>query len=545
MTLVKTFGARLLLAPAILLLILGSSAFAGKRPNRARRIPVRIAFDKFEPQLGPNQTLEIRTRVLDSEDRDMSKARVMWKVVQGSATLVELRMPNKTDVLITSAARIPEDSVLTLQAETGRASAELVLKLHNPEPAEIVFPEGNRVELPVQGNKTIKAYVLDSRGNRINDADLTWALADPDHESFVLVGGNVNKDGVNTVQISWLGGKADLKTPSEVKLIAKSGKEGRGIVKIDYKAPKAEITKLNAEPKTIVIRPGETQNVQITLRGEDERVLKVEPNDIKAEIVDESARSFIKVAVQDGKTVNLMGGYGDPKSPPPDVLNTALLIRVGSGLSSIPITYQRNAATVTWDILPPKIVGANYGRGIMSNYYCIEVTIHNHSGADLALAGLQFDGEIDRPNTSYTTVHGSLARRELTHPRTMTLAIVDSVGSLMTGFLPFFHNINHANNFSNFIALTSNPIAKGLERVWKDPVPDEMARLEKDVLHDDKIVPNASIFRTKIFVPKRALFQNNDPRRDNLKEVRRELGMLWLLGYKFQKGPVEALSTSR
>jgi hypothetical protein len=543
MTVAKIFDARLLVWAAILLLILSSSAIAGKRPNRPRRAPARIAFDKSDPQLGPNQSLEIRTTVMDAQGRGLPTARVMWKVVQGPATLVELRMPNATDVLIISATRIPEDSVITLRAEAGRASAELVVKLHNPEPSEIVFPDGNKIELPVQGHKTIKAYVLDSRGNRINDAEITWSLADPDHESFVLVGQNVNKDGVNSVQISWLGGKADLKTPSEVKVIARSGKEAHGVVRIDYKAPKPEITKLSAEPKTIAIRPGETQNVQITLRGEDERILKVEPSDIKAEIVDESARSFIKVAVQDGKTIALLGGYGDPKSPPPDVLNTALLVRVGSGLSSIPITYRRNAATVTWDILPQKIVGANYGRGIMSNYYCIEVTIHNHSGADLALAGLQFDGEIDRPNTSYTTVHGSLARRELTHPRTMTLAIVDSVGSLMTGFLPFFHNINHANNFSNLIALTSNPIAKGLERVWKDPVPDEMARFEKDVLHDDKIIPNASIFRTKIFVPKRALFENGDPARDDLKKVRKELGVLWLLGYKFQKGPVEALGS--
>ena len=76
-------------------------------------------------------------------------------------------------------------------------------------PAEIVFPSTNKLELPVQGHITIQAYVLDSHGNRLN-ADIDWNLADPDHEAFVLVGPNVNTAGVNSVELTWLGGRADL-----------------------------------------------------------------------------------------------------------------------------------------------------------------------------------------------------------------------------------------------------------------------------------------------------------------------------------------------
>ena len=147
--------------------------------------------------------------------------------------------------------------------------------------------------------------------------------------------------------------------------------------------------------------------------------------------------------------------------------------------------------------------------------------------------------EVGRPNTSYAIVHGSLARRKLTHPRTMTLAIIDGLGSLMTGFNPFFHNTNHAKNFSQFIDILSNPLAKGLDKAWKDAYPDELSRLEQDVLHDDKIIPSAATFKTRIFVPKRSLFTNKqETEREDFDKVRSKLGTLWVMGYKFQKGPI-------
>src|SRR5215471_15138474 len=130
------------------------------------------------------------------------------------------------------------------------------------EAVQILFLDGNKRELPVQGHATIKASVYDARGNRLNNADIEWQLADPDNEAFVLVGRNVKKDGVNSVDLTWLGGRADLKLPTDIKLIARSGPTARGVVTIEYKAPVPETVKLSVESKQIVIQPGQSKDVE-------------------------------------------------------------------------------------------------------------------------------------------------------------------------------------------------------------------------------------------------------------------------------------------
>ena len=265
---------------------------------------------------------------------------------------------------------------------------------------------------------------------------------------------------------------------------------------------------------------------------------------------DVNARKFLLVTT-DKQTVTVIALEGDEQNPTPPTLRTALVITAKgkSKKTVVPLTYLRDLANIDWTILPSNIVGDNYGRTIRKDYYCVEVTIQNNSDSDLAVAALRFvrqGDEIGRPNTSYTTAHGSLARRKLTHPRTMTLAIIDAAGSLLTGFNPFFHNLNHAKNYSQFIDILSNPLAKGLEKAWKDPYPDELARFEQDVLHDDKMIKANDTLKTKIFVPRRGLcFEKPDGKCDTLKEVRDALGKLELRAYKFQRGPVVSVATSR
>lgn len=417
---------------------------------------------------------------------------------------------------------------------------------HTQEPtaAQILFPGGKRVELPINGRETIRAYVHDKEGNRLRTAEIKWAPADPDHNAFVFVAPNVNKDGLNSVDVSWLPGKPEIKTPSEIKLVARSG-EAAEIVIINYKPAKLEKVVVSLEPKQIFIGPGQSATVEVTARGEDQRVIKIEESE--ASIGDELARKYI-TAFADKKTITIVGMYGDPKSPPDTLVRSVLVVKVAGGLATIPVIYQRDPAVVDWDIIPPNIVGDNYGRTIKNDFYCIEVTIQNNSGSDLALAGLRFyNGEFYRPTAGFGIVRGSLAKRKLTHPRSMTLAIVDSVGSLMTGFNPFFHNANHGKNFSNIIDIVSNPLAKGLEKTWKDPYPDEVARFEQDVLRDDKIIPNGGVFKTRIFVPKRSVFPSTEQAqfKNDLAKVRKELGSLWVLGYKFEKGAIHNIGSSR
>jgi hypothetical protein len=552
MTINRRFPHSVLALSIVLSLAVTNSALSPKRARAIKRTPARIVFDKSDVQLGPNQTVEVKAQVLDANNKPIINAKIEWTPPGGAQSAIVVRPVDKagTDVLITTQGGNSPTASVTLHAQSGRASGDLTIHLQDVAPAEIVFPDGSKVDLLVRGTQTIRAYVLDANGNRIPTADVIWNLADPDHEAFVLVGQNVNKAGVNSVNISWLAGKADLKTPTEVKLVARSGSKARGIITIAYKATKAEVTTISLDPGALMLGPGDSKTVKATVLGEDKRVLK---NDVKAEIADQDARKYITVVV-DNQTITVLGSDGDPKSSPPPLLRTALIVSTDTSAATIPVIYQRDPASIDWTIVPPRIVGDNYGRTIMKDYYCIEVTIQNNSGSDLALAGLRFvtgkgEMQVGRPNTSYAIVHGSLARRKLTHPRTMTLAIIDGLGSLMTGFNPFFHNVNHAKNFSQFIDILSNPLAKGLDKAWKDAYPDELARLEQDVLHDDKIIPNASTFKTRIFVPKRSLFTNNENNdkkdRENLVKVREKLGTLWVMGYKFQKGPILGMGSQK
>ena len=119
----------------------------------------------------------------------------------------------------------------------------------------------------------------------------------------------------------------------------------------------------------------------------------------------------------------------------------------------------------------------------------------------------------------------------------MTLAIVDGVGTLMTGFNPFFHNEAHAKNYSQFIDIISNPLQNGVEKAWKDPVPDELARFEENVLRDDKLIPKDQDLKVTVFVPKRAVFFRSGEMkyRDDPVFVKRKLGTLEVLGYEFKR----------
>ena len=287
-----------------------------------------------------------------------------------------------------------------------------------------------------------------------------------------------------------------------------------GVFTVHYKPASTPTYKVSFDDdkKEMRVGPGDSDSVKVTVKGDKEAVVDIKPS---AEIADETGKQYITVTVgSDKKTITIVGLYGDDPKSAPTSIYTSLVVRAGGGVATIPVIYQRDAAS-----------------------------IENNSGSDLALAGLRFvtkEGEMEgRPNTSYAIVHGSLARRKLTHPRTMTLAIIDGLGSLMTGFNPFFHNTNHAKNFSQFIDILSNPLAKGLDKAWKDAYPDELTRLEQDVLHDDKIIPNAGTFKTRIFVPKRSLFTNEQKtEREDLDKVRSKLGKLWVMGYKFQKGPI-------
>ena len=426
----------------------------------------------------------------------------------------------------------------TVSTQSGTAFA-MMIRMDDSDPAEIIFPEGKKVELPVGGKVIVRAYVLDKRGNRMRGRMLNWRLAKADQEAFVYVGRSTEVDGVYSVELVWRPAPPDLQAPAEVELLVTTGTVV-AVLSVEYKKVAVEEYEIVFDKNAVELQPGSSTTVKVTVKSKkDGRIL--DKVDISASVADEAAAKLVKVVGPDkDKNLTLIGLYGDLQTPP--LIKTAVVVKAVGAVATLPVTYRRDSVTTSWEILPPKIVGDNYGRTIKSDYYCIEVMVQNNSGSDVALAGLVFDlNGRTRPVTTYATVNGSLAKRKLTHPRALTIGIIDGVGSLMTGFNPFFHNASHAANYSQFIDILSNPFAKGVASVWKDSYPDELSRFQQDVLKDDKIVANGMTFKTKAFFPKRVLFKNGDPDRDNFEEVRRRLGQLVVIGFKLQ-GPAQNLS---
>ena len=210
---------------------------------------------------------------------------------------------------------------------------------------------------------------------------------------------------------------------------------------------------------------------------------------------------------------------------------------------------------IMWSVIPDKIVGQNYGRTIERNYYCVELVIGNNTGYSLQIVSVGFavpltDAELlneawakagssrsasskageakglkDRddqknaeaeklphstrflriPNSSYRMTRGSLESRHLLYPRSLVLGTITALGPIFTGFTPYFHNVNHRSNFSEFINIFSNPLEKGLELVWPDPRDAQRNRFDDQILRDGLILANNISTRSMVFFPKTLL----------------------------------------
>jgi hypothetical protein len=398
--------------------------------------------------------------------------------------------------------------------------------------------------LPVGGKRTVTVTaVLDEHQNEIPGAKakVTWQL-DPKFKPFIYMG---PQEGAS-VDIVWLAGSPELEAPSQVPVIATYEKISR-VVMVKYGSAVPIDNTLTTDKSEIQVVPGQSQTFTVTVNKNDDSHAAIPKISIKTTLGPkaENPEDYLTVTSDDDKkTVTVTGKYGNPTKPTPLIFS--LGVKAAGAMNIVAVRYVYAPVKVIWDVVPPNIVGDNYGRTIKNDYYCIEVTVQNFSGDDVALAGFTFhmrDAANPRPATSYSTAHGSLARRKLTYPRTIILAAISAAGQLMTGFNPFFHNVQHAKNFSQFIDVISNPLEKGLTLVWPDAYPDELARFEQDVLKDDKVIPSGGTFKTKIFIPKRDVFPTSEyGDKKNLDDVRNNLGNLEIFGYKFQRGTYQTLT---
>lgn len=528
--------------------VLTASAAPRSRPRPVKRQVEKIVFTPADPILRPGKSIVLKATPMDANDNPIKSAKVEWVLPKEAEELVSLSKPiNGADpntvvlVGLTPASGPPAATSVKIQATSGSASAELVLR-YASDPTEITFAH-DAIDVVPGTKQTIVASVRDAAGNEIHGLNVSWKLADKKFEDLVFLGPPVNNAKTNSIDVVWLA-EAGQNSVKQVPLIARVG-QASGVATINYKPKEKSGSKLvfldgNEETSEVSVTPREKKKIKAVVRSKDGTTL----TDAKIECdLSEGDRTFISLNTKTKGEVTFEGLGGDLDT----IKHTIVLpCRTDNADAVVVVRYEAGIVETEWAILPPKIVGDNYGRAITSNYYCIEVTINNNSGSDLALAGLRFVNpheDVSRPVASYNTVHGTLAKRKALHPRSLTLAVVGGLGTLLTGFNPFFHDANHAKNYSQFIDILSNPLRSGLEKGWPDTYPDEVARFEQDVLRDDKIIPTDTIFKTKVFVPKRALFRNDQKEREDLDTVRTKLGILQILGYQFQKGPVRPLRT--
>jgi hypothetical protein len=411
---------------------------------------------------------------------------------------------------------------------------------------------------------TVKAFVRDEQGTPLPNVEIKWNIIDKKLEEYVSLGAPVNDPTNNEITIFGLFGDPKSKTPKPdtVPVVARYKTINgtiENILVVHYKAkvePKLKITfdeKGSTSP--LAVAPGAAATLKVNITDESDKSGTPIPKPKVTWAIPDTDKDFISLSAPDPDKPDQITIIGLFSKKTPRPTNVSVIASTTGALPKvIEVRYLATLepqVDVSWAVVPPAIVADNFGRRIKQEFYCIDVTIGNNTGGDLQISGLSFNLSSDPnkqmivPISSYGLVRGSLEKRKLFYPRTLTLGIISSVAQLLTGFNPFFHNVNHAKNFAQGITIISNPIEKGVELVWPDALPGELDRLDQQTLRDDKIVPNNTTFKTRVFLPKDILFQpgekciGSDQRsrecRNNVIEVKKRLGTMTLVGYQIQR----------
>jgi hypothetical protein len=434
-----------------------------------------------------------------------------------------------------------------------------------PVATSITFDPVQPVLSPKDKPVKVKATVLDQTGRAMPDAKVTWEAIPQGDNPLLSFSRALNESEVNTLVITAGAGNPSTHEKITTRVLAYSGEAQNDLLVTYESTPKPPPAKITFTPEAVKLPFDGEQTVTATVLDAEGKTIK--GSKLSWEVLNPDLREFVKIGavVNDDKTnsVTIFGRAPKDKKVP-DVIT--LVAKAGDdAVGALAVTYTappNDVILTSWSVLPNGIVGDNFGRTIRDDYYCIQVTIDNHSDSDIALGSLSFElpavaaqaavaGQpatvalpaVVIPTSYYPVVQGSLARRKLTHPRPIVMATIDAMGSLLTGFNPFFHNINHAKNYSQFIDILSNPLAKGVASVWQDPYPDEMARFTANVLKDDKIIKkDDKAFKTIVFIEKRQLYPKGTKTVDDPIAVKRILGRLIVMGQKIQQGNSQDLT---
>jgi hypothetical protein len=212
---------------------------------------------------------------------------------------------------------------------------------------------------------------------------------------------------------------------------------------------------------------------------------------------------------------------------PPDVpLGKYRLLLVGNktdktaiiGLADIDVTIAPGPippglepqVDVMWSVMPKNIVGHNFGRQMANNYYGVQVRIGNNSGFALQIAGVGFkvrNSASTQPfaTNSYRATRGTLEREQDIGARATLMTVVKSLGTLYSGFLPFWHMANRRANANLFGDIFNGPFEVGLGAVFPDLTAHQLTRLDDQTLRDGLVVPNNTQVVSLVWVPQKLL----------------------------------------
>jgi hypothetical protein len=224
-----------------------------------------------------------------------------------------------------------------------------------------------------------------------------------------------------------------------------------------------------------------------------------------------------------------------------------------------------------WNVLPYKVVKANFGRRAADSFYAVEVFLGNNSGFDLQIVGVGFESTLgaplaldkngkplqpiydangkpildDRgnklipdldangnqktgpdgkplykpyrsyhlPTSDHRLVRGSIEMDQLYGSRAFTLNLIGGLGTLVSGFIPFFHRPNPKANFSSFSSVLNGQFKEGFGIAAPDLTVSQLNRLENLVLHDGLTVLNNSQAKTIVFFPRHVVALSDDERK--------------------------------
>jgi hypothetical protein len=207
-----------------------------------------------------------------------------------------------------------------------------------------------------------------------------------------------------------------------------------------------------------------------------------------------------------------------------------------------------------------------FGRRVANHYYAVVVSLGNNTGFDLQINKIGFvtttpihvadlndegepifeNGKVKMRNDllAITAIDRSLVRSSIEKDqnfgmRALALNLIGGVGTLTTGFLPFFHALGPKANFSSFTSVLNGNLKEGFTTAVPDLTIRHLNRLDNSLVMDqDFVLPNNSERNTIVFVPRKTLQLDKDhtddkkDRRDDLPLVKEKLGRLVLVGRK-------------